>query len=981
MRNNLSCYNFWLSFWMTWLSIIFLIVYPSSAQINIHFSYLEDKLAPSHIIDIVQDKVGYLWLLTSEGVYKFDGYITQKYDYCAQEIDVSNFHHLDKLYVDNTNKIWLISEENGLRFLENRTWKSYPSLIFNPSAFYQDSKGHYWVGTSSGNVFYGQNTTSIIKKIEPSGHIFDFIEDTEDNILIAGSEHIISINKENFSWKTIPVLSQNGQRMTAAFSKFARETNGRIWVGTSGKGLFFKNVEDDYFQQFYPFSDTTNILNSANIIDLTIDSQNQLWISTYQHQLVSVTFDKGILLPVDGLPSKFKSQIISCLWLDYYQVLWFGTTETSVGYTLNTSPIQQELFAPVITQINGKNQFNSSSTPPLVTLKDIDNNIHFNYSTFDFPDIQNNQYKYKLAGYDTDWSESSYLNAVSYTNLPYGNYKFQLMAANAEGKWSDRIDTFSFKVLPPWYLSKLALIIYGLLFLGLLLAIYAFYQRRTQLVAAYKNSQETIAQFNNKEGEIVQRFTNTIHEFRTPLTILQGLAKQLKGNFKEKQVITTNVNYLLQLTNQILTVEQFGFKQTLLHEENDDIIQFLSYLTSSFENIARDKNISLVFFSEEEIIQTKFDLGKLEIILNNLLSNALKFTPEHGKVVVFVKRLSSSKLEIQVKDSGIGIDKTVQEDIFQRYYQVETDKKSTGNGLGLAVVKELIELMKGSICVNSSLGKGATFSIQLPIVSDDSPTKEISLEEPPITSTIQDSQPNQPVILLIEDNQDFIFYLKKILGDHYHIIHAINGNEGLKMAYEVLPNLIISDVVLPKKDGFQLCQLLKNDSSTKHIPIIILTAKTEQKHKILGLKLGADAYLTKPFEEEELKIRIKKLLQVPATRLTTQTIDSNNIANPFIEKISELIQKNIDNEAYSVAELARDMMISRQHLNRKVKNHTNQTLTEFVRNYRLEIAKELLQKNKEMNVSEISRAVGFMSVSYFTRCFKKRYGNNPTFFK
>ncbi len=500
-------------------------------------------------------------------------------------------------------------------------------------------------------------------------------------------------------------------------------------------------------------------------------------------------------------------------------------------------------------------------------------------------------------------------------------------------------------------------------------------------------------------------FTNISHELRTPLTVISGMVDQLKKDpeawlDKSVSMIKRNSENLLNLVNQILDLRKLETGQLELHFIQDNIILYLSYILESFHSLADQKNIKLLFESEQSELVMDYDPAKILRIVTNLLSNAIKFTPRGGTIWLKAGRRSNDLL-IQVKDTGIGIPEDQLSSIFDRFYQVDTahSRKGEGTGIGLAIVKEFVQLMEGEIWVESELNKGTTFNFALPIrqtselkATEDKEavaqkvkgmiTKSADVEENHGPENLKEEL---PTLLIIEDNPDVRQYLMACLKGKYHLKVAEDGLQGEKIAISDIPDLIISDVMMPGKDGFELCESLKTDQRTSHIPFILLTAKADDESRLSGLKRGADAYLSKPFNEEELEIRIEKLLD--NRRMLQQRYGSlenlsptNDIAvqqeDEFIVSLRQAVLDNIDDENYGIPEICRDMALSRSQLHRKLKALTDKSTSHFIRSIRLQKAKELLQTT-DLNVSEVAYEVGFRNPRYFSTTFSEEFGVSP----
>jgi signal transduction histidine kinase/DNA-binding response OmpR family regulator len=512
-------------------------------------------------------------------------------------------------------------------------------------------------------------------------------------------------------------------------------------------------------------------------------------------------------------------------------------------------------------------------------------------------------------------------------------------------------------------------------------------------------------------------YTNITHEFRTPLTVILGMSHQLRSFILNRDsvqqneainMIERNGQNLLDLINKMLDLSKLESGIVKLDMVQRDIISFLRYLSESFQSYSLSKDIHLTFLTDLDSFTMDFDIEKVQQILTNLLSNAIKFTPDGGSISVLVKAINHNNtetLQINIKDSGIGIAKEKLPYIFDRFYQVDnaTTHQQSGSGIGLALVKELIKLMGGVINVSSEPGKGTEFIISLPVTKDsEKKSKEqafTSVESIQIPSfltppeSIQSSdfapQSKSPIILIIEDNPDVVHYLKSCLKNDYQLEIAYDGQQGIDKALEIIPDIIISDVMMPKKDGYEVCEILKKDERTNHIPIILLTAKVTGIDKLSGLKSGADVYLAKPFHREELLIRLKNMVE---TRKQLQqkyskgsgfwqgalNIDnSSDEEDAFLTKINKIIEDNISDETFGNIQLCAKMAMSRSQIHRKIKALTDLSTSIYIRTIRLYKAKELLQTT-DSNISEIGYDVGFKDPNYFTRVFVEEFGTSPS---
>lgn len=509
-------------------------------------------------------------------------------------------------------------------------------------------------------------------------------------------------------------------------------------------------------------------------------------------------------------------------------------------------------------------------------------------------------------------------------------------------------------------------------------------------------------------------FTNITHEFRTPLTIILGMANLVKEKPEEwletgTEKIKSSGQNLLHLVNQILDISKLESGAMPLHIFQQDIILQLRYLVESFSSMALNRNIQLQFKPETNHFLMDYDADKMMHIVTNLISNALKYIQDGGLVLVTTGLLSnngSTKFLIRINDNGSGIQAEHLPFIFDRFYRIEEDsaQSANGTGLGLALTKELVKLMEGTINVESTQGVGTTFTILLP-VKNNAPLKEMAgfsdVKEKvqaflpdikknhikPADLTIEKNE--RPIILVVEDSPDLVEYLRAILDNDYHLEVASNGREGLKKAMDCIPDIILSDVMMPEMDGIAMLEKIKSDQRTSHIPIVMLTAKADIASKLSGLERGADDYLAKPFIEEELQVRLKKLVELrrllreryASMEALPKTNDKAIILeDAFMLKIRSIMEAHLDNDQFGIHELCKEIGMSRAQLYRKFKSLTDKTVNEYLMNFRLFKAREMLQ-NSDLNVSEVAYEVGFKNLSHFSRAFTEAFGLNPSSIK
>ncbi len=504
-------------------------------------------------------------------------------------------------------------------------------------------------------------------------------------------------------------------------------------------------------------------------------------------------------------------------------------------------------------------------------------------------------------------------------------------------------------------------------------------------------------------------FTNLSHEFRTPLTLILGpLEKLLDGKTKgdpssQYQLMHNHASRLLQLVNQLLDLSSLDAGKMKLEIGEYDIVSFVKGIAGSFESFAEGKKISINFISKNEKLDACFDRDKLQKIISNLVSNAIKFNKENGFVNITLSEKRSkgiSYLQIEVEDNGMGMSSEFQKNIFDRFYKSQGISTVEGTGIGLALVKELVELHYGEIDLKSAEGKGTRFKITIPVDEEfyekkNALVSKSSRAEDRVRQVVKISEAEDvkdeiieeaPLVLIVEDNDDMRQFIKENIQMNYKVVEAVDGEDGISKALENIPDLIISDVLMPKLNGYEFCSKIKTDERTSHIPVILLTSKAETSSRIMGLETGADDYLTKPFYSAELILRIRNLIE-QRKKLREKfskeiTLEPKDIAvtstdEKFLTRVLEIIEKNVSNENFSAEDFAESVGMSKTHLNRKLNALTDTSANEFIRTYRLKKAARLLS-GRSGNISEIAYEVGFSNPSYFAESFKKLFGYSPS---
>jgi len=657
-----------------------------------------------------------------------------------------------------------------------------------------------------------------------------------------------------------------------------------------------------------------------------------------------------------------------------------------------------------------------------ITLSNLEDILTLEFSSLDFTAPGQNKYRYQMVGVDKDWLESGTRRSATYLHLPAGKYTFKVQGANSQGSWSNKIAALQITVLPPWWRSWWAYLIYAALLALGIRAWLQFMVNEARLKSQLNLEQLEAKRIKELDMVKTQLYTNITHEFRTPLTVILGMAEQVISKPGEHfnhgmQMIVRNGQSLLNLVNEMLDLSKLETGKMTLKPVNGDVISFLRYIVESFASLAESQKKQLHFLSEMDCLYLRYDPEKIRQIVSNLLSNALKFTSEKGNIYIAVNETMAPgdalkpALVIKVKDTGIGIPENQLQHIFDRFYQLDDShtRKTGGTGIGLALTKELVKLMNGEITVKSpptGANRGSEFTVILPLEKTMATGNETTHPE---AAALQAQLPNhttansnyinddqKPLILLVEDNADVVAYTASCLPD-YRLAVGKDGLEGFEIAAERVPDLIITDVMMPFADGFELCRQLRNDEHTSHIPIIMLTAKADMESKMEGLQQGADVYLEKPFHRGELLIRIKKLLEL-RKHLQQFYLKKAGLANPalpvaiypveeepapesatedaFVRKVREAVEAHLSDTHFTVEQLCKIVYMSHSQLHRKLDALTGCSPNKFIRMIRLNKAMELL-RNPASSIGSVALDCGYNDPGYFARIFKQEQGATP----
>ena len=642
-----------------------------------------------------------------------------------------------------------------------------------------------------------------------------------------------------------------------------------------------------------------------------------------------------------------------------------------------------------------------------IELRYDENFISIEFSGLNYANPDHTYYKYRLKNYEEGWVEShaTAQGRAVYTGLRPGEYEFEVYAANGDKVWSKEPARLSIVVHPPFWATYYAMAVYVLMVVGMVYWISRMYVHREKEKMMEERRANARRQQEHLEEMKLRFFINMSHEFRTPLTLiltpLGSLIKQQSDvDLKQRLVVIyRNAEKLLQLVNQLLDFRKLEMQGERLSVSMGDIVVFVRDAVEAFCELVKEKGVTLAFESKIGHLYMNYDHDKVYKVVNNLLSNAVKFTPSGGRIAVRVEnsvRNGREYVAVSVRDTGCGMEEKDKERIFTRFYQVESSHKSqSGSGIGLHLVKGYVDLHGGEITVDSRTGEGSVFTFFLPtdLQHDEKVTiahgedkETVGVSVPSAAEDGSEPSGERKKLLIVEDNADFRAYLVHEFSSDFDVVEAGDGAEGEEMVREEWPDLVISDLMMPKRDGIAFCQRMKNDIHTSHIPFILLTAKMSDDARIESYKAGADSYISKPFNFEMLQVRVQKLIEQRETRkvtfkknieITPSEITTTSLDEEFVKKAVAFVEKNMDNSEYSLEDLSSDLGLSKTHLNRKLTVILNMKPLQFIRSIRLKRAAQLLV-GSQYNVVEIADKVGFNTIKYFNRYFKEEFGMTPT---
>lgn len=925
------------------------------------------------------------------------------------------------LYCMNGSQVRSYKEGTGNALASNNVW-----------ALVEDDKGRIWIASLGGGLqcleplsgtfeTYTSNNSALLENNVTSLCWVD------DNTLFFGtaSQGVGTMDMRTREIKKIQGQSDSMKLSNDAVNHVYKDSRGLVWIATR-EGLNVYDTRRHMFLDLFPVVEAKGNFIAA----ITEDQERNMWVST-SRKVIRVTvasdgkgsylFDSRAYNSEDGLQNcDFNQRSIKTLHNGIIAIGGlYGVNIFAPDHIRYNKMLPNVMFTGLSLFDEAVKVGQSYGGRVLIEkeLNDVEN-VEFDYKqnifsvsfasdNYNLP--EKTQYMYKLEGFNNDWLTLPVgVHNVTFTNLAPGKYVLRVKAINSDGYVGIKEATLGIVVNPPFWMSWWAYLLYAAgLVVVLFLARYRMLKREREKfhLQQIENEVAKNEEINNMKFRF---FTNVSHELRTPLTLiispLEGMLKETTDELQSTrlQLMYRNAQRLLHLVNQLLDFRKGEMSTHQLSLSEGDIISYVHSVCNSFLLMADKKHIQFSFFSGIDTFSMAFDADKVGKIVMNLLSNAFKFTPEGGRVTVMIEHVTGTPdtLEIKIADTGIGISDVDKEHIFDRFYQADHKgvEETTGNGIGLSLVRDFVTLHEGEVKVFDNIGTGSVFVIQFPVkhvetqvqLPEETGMSVGDEEDREMKEEVREEtgRKDSPLLLVVDDNEDFRIFMRYSLELQYRVKLAVNGNEAWEMMQEELPDLVISDVMMPQMDGNELCRLIKQDKRTAHIPVILLTARQNTEAKLEGLQTGADDYVTKPFNMTILVLRIRKLIELSRYHRVTQgmidpapsEIVITSLDEKLIEKAIKYVEDNMSRTELSVEELSRELGMSRVHLYKKLLQITGKTPIEFIRVIRLKRAAQLLRES-QLHVSEVAFEVGFNNPKYFSRYFKDEFGVLPSVYQ
>ncbi len=968
----------------------------------------KNSISGKSISEFCEDKKKNIWIGTEDaGLNKFNPITIE---FTKSPITSGNIHSL----LCDEDRLWVGTFSDGLHVmnLETQEVDSYKNGVSDYSikddniySIYKDTSGRIWIGSSTGLQYYNEQTDDFrrIKEEIIKNQVNDILEDYRGTLWFATiGNGVFSYDRFSEVWHHYLSASETQDEDTGkSIICLLQDKKNRLWIGTEGAGIGVFNRESNSFSTL--ITSNTGLPNDV-IYKLIEDPKGYIWGSTNKGifrldpeslDVIIYTHSNGLLGDQFNYKSGFK---------DHNGKIYFGGVKGFVAFNPCDLGINEYIPPLVLTsfQIQNKEVSLNDEESPLINSITHSNsiNIPYNSSVFSigfaalsyvYP--KGNIYAYKLEGRDNDWIFGYQAHQVNYTDLSPGSYTFKVKGANSDGIWNETGVSLSINILPPWYQTVWAYLLY-LAIAGAIL----YYSIRNIVRKAKRRNARVLKELENtKEKELytakIEFFTHITHEIRTPLSLIKIPLEDVIKNIDRQSpylenltIIQRNVNRLLKLVNELMDFRKTESQVLRLNFAKADIINIVNETINRFKPSFESKKITFNTLYSIKSLYADVDREVLTKILSNLFSNALK----HSHTVIELGlRCNEKYFEIKIENDGDVIPDEYVEKIFEPLFKL--NKNIQGTGLGLAFVKSLVELHKGTICCdNSKMGK-TIFVMTLPIKQEQSinihdEEDQFEKTESSQIALLKSQKPSAtPTILTVEDNEEFQHLLYKHLIKKYHVLQCKNGMEALDILDKENVDIVICDIMMPIMDGLEFCKTMKENIKYSHIPVILLTARTNLESKIEGINCGADEYIEKPYSTDYLLARIENLLESRrkmqemfrnSPELAYQSITHSKADEDFLQRLIAIIHDNLDEPDLNIDKLAEEMAVSRSTLYRKVKNVSELSPNDFIMLIRLKKAAELI-KEKQYQISEIAYMVGFSSPNYFSKCFFKQFGVSP----
>ena len=1027
--------NTWIGTYYGGVNLVFASNTPFKAiQANAQKTGLSNNVVSS----ILEDDQGNLWIGTDGGGLNYVDRKTGTFSFFkhnANDPESLGSNLVKSIFRDSKGRTWVCTHGGGLNMLnpDKKTFTRYKAgntggiSSNNILTISEDVNGMLWIGTEDNGLdlfnpeskqFTHYGFKSDNKYRLNANNIGAIIHDGFGQIWL-GTENGLFLKKnreQGFMLFDYPFIKNTGFAASMGVRSLYLDSKSQVWVGTRNYGTFAINTKDNLVLQL----SLQHGFPSNNIKGMVEDRQGNMWFTTdrgictfnvTQKEVVAYDFS-------DGLPGNEFNQNATCM--DSRGDIYAGSLNGLVQFTPAQIQKNESINNIVFTGLKIGNESAHPETHPQVLKTAIGNTqemilrhgqnvFTIEFALLNFIKSSKNNYQYKLDGFEKNWNLSS-SGSATYTNLSPGKYRLLVRAANNDGVWNKKEASIFINILPPIWATWWAYLLY-VVSLGFLTFMTI---RHFWLQTQYKQEKK-LQQYK------LDFFTNISHEIRTHLTLISTpldtiSEEQVTQGFVQKQLmyIRKHTEKLSVLVAELLDFRKVETGNIKLNFTKYNLVILLREMTSSFDEAAELKKITLHFLAKDKEINAYIDKQQLEKVMNNLLTNALKFTGKGGTVSVEINS-RNKEAEIRIRDNGIGIDAKYHKNLFVNYFQVNNHThENTGYGIGLALSKSIVELHNGSITVESNLARdnhqGMTvFTIRLPLVQPDVEVPSLPTEQEydtMLSTTSADEEHLQSAdgeqelrqtVLVVEDNDELRSFIKDALSPNYQVLEAAHGEEGLRKALQDIPDLVISDVMMPEMDGLELCKRIKNDAKTSHVPVILLTAKSTVSDQIEGLNMLADAYITKPFNfklletqmknlienRRKLQVRIKQQYLIEDSGFSDQSNqrkEAASVEDEFIQRVAEIVDSNLENLEFNVSVLARLVAMSQPVLYKKIKALTGMSVNDFMKSIRLKKAAALL-KAKQYTIYEVAYMVGFSDRKYFSKEFKKVYGVTPSEFE